>query len=293
MIVVTTPTGNVGAEVARLLARQQPVLPFRLAARHPKQLIQLYGSAVDIALFDFSDSSTWPQALAGISSLFLVCPQPGPGTVRTEILPFIDAAIQAGCQHIIFLSIVGAQRVKLIPHARIERYIEESGISYTLLRSAYFMQNFLRQAPTHNIDIVTRQEIFIPAGKGRLSLVDARDIAQIAVDICREPILHARCAYELLGSEALTMYEIADVFSTVLGRTVRYTHPSLPLFWYRLRQRRVSWIVLFIMSVEYTLVCLGLSGKVGQVLEGLLQRSPTTFVQFVTDYRQRWLPQED
>jgi uncharacterized protein YbjT (DUF2867 family) len=291
MIIVTTPTGNVGSEVVRLLQEHVPVLPFRVAAHTPEKILQLYGEKVSSARLDFDDAATWTGALEGVSILFLVCPQPDPQTIRTQMLPFIDTAVQAGCQHIIYQSVPGADHVKILPHYQIERHIEKSGISFTFLRPSYFMQNFLRKASTHGVDIATRQEIFIPAGKGRISLVDARDVAAVVVKICEDPSAYKDQGYYLTGSEALNMGEIASIFSQVFKEPVRNANPSLPRFWYRLRKRRVPWSLVFIMSVEYTLARLGKSHHLSDNVATFLGRSPRMLTQFITDNRQCWITQ--
>ena len=291
MIVVTAPTGNVGSEVTRLLITHTPILPFRIASHHPKQIQQIYGAEVPCTPLDFGDASTWHAALEGVSILFLVCPQPDPKVIRTQILPFIDAAIAEGCQHIIYLSVPGAGRTKIIPHYRIERYIESSHIAYTFLRPSYFMQNFIRKASTHGIDIATRHEIFIPAGRGRISLIDARDVAQVVIKICEKPDSYKKQSYNLTAAESLDLYEVAKTFSQVLNEPIRYTHPSLPRFWYRLRKRKISWLLLLVMTVEYVVASLGKSGETNNTLVEIIGRPPTTLAQFIKDNQSRWITQ--
>lgn len=62
--------------------------------------------------------------------------------------------------------------------------------------------------------------MFVPAGRGRTSFVDTRDVAQIAASVLTEPG-HETRAYELTGSEALSYDALAGTLSGVLGRAPR------------------------------------------------------------------------
>ena len=77
-----------------------------------------------------------------------------------------------------FLSVQGAERNLFIPHHKIERRLMSSGVPYTLLRPAYFMQNFTSML--HD-ELARRHRIFLPAGNARFTLVDVGDIARVAV----------------------------------------------------------------------------------------------------------------
>ena len=292
MLVVTGPTGNVGAEITDLLASDDPGFPFRVAAHNPDKLRDTYGPEIPTARFDYDDRSTWEAVLDGISILFLLFPLPQPKTVRTRMKPFIDAAIRAGCRHIVYVSVPGADSTsfgaRFVPHHQVERHIETSGAGYTFLRPSYFMQNLVRRISTHGVDIATRGEIFIPAGKGRTSFVDSRDVAAVALDVFKNPERHRNQGYTLTGERRLDFYEVAEVFSEVMGRPIRYTKPSMPQFWYRMARRGVSWDTILFMTIVYTLTRTSRNETLTDELPKLLGRPPTSLRQFVEDYLPRW-----
>lgn len=91
-------------------------------------------------------------------------------------------------------------------------------MEYTLLRASFFMQNLLE---VHRPDIVEHGEIFVPAGNGKTSFVDARDIGEAAAIVLTESG-HVNQAYDLTGPEALDYGEVATIFSDVLGRSITY-----------------------------------------------------------------------
>ena len=291
MIVVTTPSGTVGSEFVQLLVKQVPPLPFRLVTRTPEKLLSKYGADVAIASFDFADHTTWDAAFEGISILFLVVPKPDPREIRTNIFPLIDAAVRAGCQHILFLSTPGADKQKILPHYQVERYIETLEVAYTFLRASYFMQNLCGKSSTHGVDITTRNEIFIPAGRGKLSFIDTRDIAAVLLKICGNPEAHQRKAYLLSGRRGLDFFEVAEIFSQVMEHPIHYTHPSLPRFWVRMAKRGLPNGLILIMIVQYVAARLGYGNFPSDDVPHLLERLAIPMKQFVEDNKERWLTQ--
>jgi uncharacterized protein YbjT (DUF2867 family) len=289
MLVVTGPTGNVGAELAEaLVALGAAAPPYRLAAHDPDRVRGQHGHDVPVVAFDYDDRTTWTGALAGATSLFLLFPLPSPRTVRTRMKPFIDAAVAAGVDHIVYVSVPAAADVKRVPHYHVERLIEASGASYTFLRCGYFAQNLVRAISTHGVDIVLRDEVFVPARSSRTCMLDSRDVAQVALEVVREPAHHRDRAYALTGAEVLDFGEVAEVLSEVLERPIRYADPKLLAYWWRLRRRGVTWDTVAFMTIVYTLTRRGVNSKVTDTVEQLIGRAPTSFDSFARAYRWRW-----
>lgn len=280
-ILVTGATGNVGAEVIRLLHESD--CEVYAAVRNPDSAKQILGSNVNCVAFDFTNPDTFAPAFTGVNKLFLVRP-PALANVSQQIAPALDAAKRAGVEQIVFLSILGADRNRIVPHAAIERYINQIGIPATFLRASFFMQNL---NTTHREEIKTRGELFLPAGNGKTSFIDVRDIAAVAVRTLIEDG-HTTQAYALTGAEALTYYEVADIFTAVLGKPIRYTNPSLLKFIFQTR-RRLPLNFVLIMAAIYTTARLGLAGGITSDVEQLLNRPPLTMRQYIEDYREFWL----
>ena len=110
-------------------------------------------------------------------------------------------------------------------------------MNWTLLQGAVSSCKTCIGPSLHGIDIVERNELFVPAGNGRTSFIDARDAADVAAQALTAPDVHRDTVYHLTGSAALTMTEVADALTTVLGFAVTYTHPGLMRFATRLRGR--------------------------------------------------------
>ncbi len=281
MILITGATGNVGGPLAALLhAQGQPV---RAAVSSPQSVARLGDPTLPWAVLDFEDPRTFADALIGVDRLFLMRP-PQMADVEKSIRPLIDYAAGAGVRHIVFLSLIGAEKNKVVPHAKIEALLKAGPASYTLLRAGFFMQNL---TTTHRQDIVDHDDIFIPAGKGKTAFVDTRDLAAVAALALTEGG-HENKAYPLTGSEALDYYAAAGVLSEVLGRRITYSDPSPLAFAYRMRQRGAGWSYIGVMSAIYMTTRLGMAATVYPQLAELLRRPPITLRQFAGDEAYVW-----
>ncbi len=280
-ILVTGATGNVGSEVLRLLRdRGQPV---RAALRHPATA-GVADDAVESVRFDFGRPETYGAALRDVDKLFLVRP-PDLADTRKYFDPFIAAARDAGVGHVVFLSLLGAERIRVVPHRRIERSLEASGMAWTFLRASFFMQNL---STVHRAEIRERGEIFVPAGRGRTSFIDGRDIAAAAAKALTESGHEGR-AYPLTGGEALDYYQVARVFTEVLGKRIVYANPSAPRFAARMRGRGHPPGLVLVMMGIYLTARLGLAAMVTGDTATLLGRAPTTMREFAADYKACWM----
>jgi uncharacterized protein YbjT (DUF2867 family) len=287
-ILVTGATGNVGKEVVRLLSELD--YPVTAAVRNPIEASKNLSNKVRCVSFDFNNPETFADAFAGINKLFLVRP-PAIADIN-RITPALNAAKQAGIEEIVFLSIIGADKNKIVPHYKIERAIEQLNIPVTFLRCSFFMQNL---NTTHREDIRLRDRLFMPAGNGKTSFIDVRDIAAVAVKILTESPepskekLSSNRAYDLTGVAALAYAEVATIFTTILGRPIQYTNPSIPIFiWQMVRQGFPLQFVLVMVGI-YTTTRFGLADLVTLDVRQLLDRSPISIDRYVEDYRQCWL----
>ncbi|GAB1814637.1 NAD(P)H-binding protein [Mycobacterium sp. MUNTM1] len=288
VLLITGPSGNVGREVVDILRAKPPGGPWRVASRHPDQLRDSLAGAAQVCRFDLFDRSTWAETLRGVDTLFLLFPLPGNRAARTAVIPFVEFAEHAGCRHVVYVSVFGADRAAFIPHYKVEAALKASSMSWTLLRCGFFMQNLHRSISTHGSDIVERGELFIPAGRGRTSFLDARDAADVAARALSNPAAHRNAIYHLTGPAALTMSEVAAALSAVLGHPVTYTRPGLMRFAIRLRRRGVGWDAIGFMAAVYTLTRLGQNQPITDDVQRLLGRPPRTLEQFLRDSAWRW-----
>ncbi len=281
-ILITGATGNVGVEVVKALQSYQADI--RVAARHVDSARAKLGNGIGYVRFDFERPETYAAAFHDVRRLFLVRP-PHISDVSRHIAPAIRAAYDTGVEQIVFLSLLGVEKNRVVPHAKIEQAIQAAGVSWTFLRCSFFMQNL---NTTHRDELRDASEIFVPAGFGKTSFIDVRDIGLIGAKALIEDG-HGNKAYDLTGTEALTYDDVAAALSTALGRPIRYTNPSLLAFVTRWLARGTPLSFALVMAAIYTTARLGLAGYVADDVERLLGRKPITLAQYAEDYRSSWL----
>lgn len=277
LIGVTGAPGNVGTPLVRaLLARDAQV---RVLARRPEQARAAFADApeVEVRRLEFGDRRSYVEAFRGVDRLFIVRP-PQLSQVRRDMVPALDVALGAGVTQMVLLSLQGAERLPFVPHAQLEAYLRESGAGYTFLRPSFFMQNLT----TMHLPELRRGEVHVPAGQGRTSFIDVRDIAEVGALVLTEPGHEGR-AYELTGSEALTYAEVAARLSAATGRSIRYTDPSPLAFFRHMRARGISTGQILVMEAIYATARFGLAARVTPETAQLLGRPPRSFDDFARD----------
>jgi len=268
---------QVGGEIARQLSAAG--VPFRVGFRRPETA--QFPERVEVVRFDVHDPGTF-DVFTGVQRLFLLWP---PGTdVRRDLLPLLKVVQSSGVKQVVFLSILGAENVGVLPHRHVERWLEDSGLDWVFLRASYFMQNL---SGVHRDDIRLRHEVFLPAGNGKTSFVDVRDVAAVGVMALLEG--HRQVAYALTGGAALDYAEVARILSVTLGRRVTYTNPSPWRFIQVSRARGVKTAFALFMLAEYTVARFGLAARVTDDTRRILGREPITLRQFAEDHRETWL----
>jgi uncharacterized protein YbjT (DUF2867 family) len=284
-ILVTGATGNVGSELVKNLHRQGHRVRATVLAKSEETRVP--DADIPWVRFDFGDQGTYREAFAGVDRLFLMRP-PAISDINRYIRPAIAYAGSAGVRQITFLSLVGAEKNRFVPHAKVEALLKAADVHYTMLRCGFFMQNL---STTHAAEIRDDDEIFVPAGRGKTAFIDVRDIAAVAARTLTETG-HENKVYTLTGSEALDYEQVADIMSEVLGRKIRYANPSLPRFAWRLWRRGYPLRYVGVVSAIYTTTRFGLAETVAPDTGELLGRAPIRLRRFVEDYRTRWHPAE-
>ena len=274
-------TGNVGQEVVKcLLEQNQDVVAATSNENHAKKVL---GENTPTVLFDFGDQGTYAESFENVEKVFLIRP-PQISDVKQYIEPVIDHMAKAGVKQIVFLSLIGVEKNTIVPHHKIEKYIESSGISYTFLRPSFFMQNL---NTTHRLEIKEENEIFVPVGKAKTNFIDVRDIGAVAAKVLIEDGYQNQ-AFEITGSEALTYEEVATLFTEILGRKIAYTNPSLVKFFLSNREKGIPLPFIVVMAGLYTSTRFGMAKKSTQTVKELLGRDPISMKEYISDYKDTW-----
>jgi len=225
MILVTGSTGRPGSAVIREFVRSGR--PVRALVRTPEKAAALpVALNVEIVHGDMLWPETLTDALAGVQRILMISGA-GPNMLETQAT-FIDAARNAGVAHIVKFS--GGDSVdgfdperfrSTRSHEQIQRYLQASGLAWTMLRPSQFMEVYLEEIPT----IASTGTLELPLGTARLAPVSIDDIAAVAHRVLTSSGHEGR-TYSMTGPQALTMGEIAGAIADAIGKPVRYLDVS-------------------------------------------------------------------
>ena len=218
MILLTGATGTVGFEVAKLL--DQKGVSAKALVRSPEAAEKLAGlSHIIPVMGDLDAAASVAAALAGVEAAFLLTKSSE--RAESQQLGFVAAAKAAGVRHIVKFSQVHADVASPVRflryHAVVEAAIKASGMAYTFLRANLFMQEML----AFREPIRQQGRIFAPIGEAPVSLVDVRDLAEVAV-AALTGAGHDNKSYDLTGPEALSHAELADQIGRAIGRRIEH-----------------------------------------------------------------------
>ncbi len=272
-IAVTGATGVLGGFVARNLAEHG--VSQRLLVRTPSKAPDLPDTTVH--QFSYSDQSAATAALNGVHTLFMVSASESADRLDQH-RSFVDAAVAAGVQHIVYTSFIAASPDATFTLARdhyvTEEYIKASGISWTFLRDSFYI-DFMEALVGE--DGVIRG----PAGDGRCAIVAREDVARAAAAVLVAPDAHEERTYDITGPEALTMDEVAATISRVRDRSVKFHDETLEeAYASRSTYGAPDWQLDAWVST-YTAIGTNVMAPVSTAVEDLTGQAPLTLEEFL------------
>ncbi len=219
MIVVTGATGELGSLVINALLRKTPADQIVAAVRTPAKAEAIAAMGVQVREADYSRPETLTPALAHVDTLLLISSsEVGSRVPQHEAV--INAAKAVGVGRIVYTSLLHADTSTLAlatEHIATERYLQASGLPYTILRNGWYIEN-----QTAALAAALEQGAFIGASKeGRFAGATRADFADAAVAVLLGTS-HANQIYELAGDTAYTRSELAAEVSQQVGRTIGY-----------------------------------------------------------------------
>ena len=219
--------------------------------------------------FDWEDSSTWSSAIKGVSSAYVTY-QPDLAMPYAEavIKEFVCLAQQSGLKHIVLLSGRGEDGAE-----RAEKILQDSGISWNIVRCNWFCQNF---SESFMIEGILAGELVLPAGETVEPFVDADDIADVVVAVLTQPG-HKNKLYELSGPRPMTFSQCIKEISDALARPVKFTTVSVDDYINLLREQGVPNDMQWLLRALFTEVFDGRNSTVTTGVEEVLNRPATDF----------------
>jgi len=291
-ILVTGATGTVGSEVVKQLVSSPSSSGYNIirAAVHSQNKADRFRQyrGVEIVNMDYNKPETIADALNHVNKLFLLTlPSPNMADISSSLVK--EAKKRNDLKHIVKLSVLEADAEPGTTigrlHRQEEKIIEESGIPYTFLRSGAFMRNFVN---FFGQTIKNESAFYLPAGDGRVSFVDVRDIAAVATEILLTKSNGSQQqknkAYDITGHDALSYSQAAEILSGGIGKKISYIDIGEEDARRGMKKMGMEdWLIDAIMEFYY-IIRTGHASRTTNAIEQITGRKPVSFEQFVRDY---------
>ena len=217
MILVTGASGKTGKAIVQALATMESVYAFVHREESVSDLKSL--GAVKVIVGDLRDETAIRTAMQNIRAIYHICPNMIPDEKVIGNL-VISEARKARVEHFVYHSVLHPQIEEMNHHwqkLRVEEMLFESGIPFTILQPAPYMQNLLANWKSIIDDGILRVPYSI---ESKFSFVDLADVAEAAKIVLTEST-HQNAIYELAGTIPASHVEVAKIFSKVLKRDVK------------------------------------------------------------------------
>lgn len=282
-ILITGATGTVGSEVVKQLSAKGENIIVKAAARSATDNTFENLNRVQVVQLDYDKPDSLAVALKGVDKLFLLTPFQSNMVDLTSNL--VSEAKKAKVKYIAKQSVMGADAEPGITpgrlHRQAEKIIEESGIPFTFLRPNFFMQNFVNY---YSNLIRSQGAFYIPAGDAKVSFVDVRDIAAVAVKSLINDNQQKGRAYNITGGEALSYGQAAEILSKAVGKKINYVNVTDQDARNGMKDMSMDEWTIKSMIELFEITRAGYVSEISPIVEQVTGNKPITFSQFANDY---------
>jgi len=282
-ILITGATGTVGSEVVKQLSAKGENIIVKAAARSATDNTFENLNRVQVVQLDYDKPDSLAVALKGVDKLFLLTPFQSNMVDLTSNL--VSEAKKAKVKYIAKQSVMGADAEPGITpgrlHRQAEKIIEESGIPFTFLRPNFFMQNFVNY---YGNLIRSQGAFYTPAGDAKVSFVDVRDIAAVAVKSLINDNQQKGRAYNITGCEALSYGQAAEILSKAVGKKINYVNVTDQDARNGMKDMSMDEWTIKSMIELFEITRAGYVSEISPIVEQVTGNKPITFSQFANDY---------
>lgn len=234
--------------------------------------------------FDWEKPETWRRCLEGMTQVYVnFAPDLAMPKARQSITEFTDLAYRMGIQKLVLLSGRGEEEALAC-----EQIIRFSGMDWTIVRSAWFNQNFSEGAFRN---MVQEGEIALPTGGTREPFVDVHDVVDVIIAALTEEG-HEGKTYETTGPRLLGLEDIAEELSSALGRTITFADIPHDVFLEGIEDMGMPAELVWLMDYLFATVMDGRNEKIGYGVQEALGRPPRDFRDYasMTSLTGVWTP---
>ena len=276
---ITGATGNVGMAIIRCLfmncVEEQIVAGVRNIPEAKRKFAE--NKKLEFVRFNFENPETFKKALENIDLVFLLRP-PHISDVDRYFKPLIEAISQAGIQKVIFLSVQGAEKSKVIPHNKIEKLIIQAGITFIILRPSYFMQNL---TTTLLKNIQEKRKIILPAGNAKFNWIDIENIGEAVAVLVGKFQKYCNRAIEMTGYENKTFSEVVKLINQHSASKVEFVDVNPFLFFRMKKQEGMNKGMIMVMILLHFIPRFQKEPRISDFYEKLTGKKPIGLNEFI------------
>ena len=278
MILITGATGKTGAATAKSLGEKGET--FRALIRNEEKKEGLESLGGEVVIGSIENTEVVNQSMQGVKTVLVLLPNSESQLALEKQL--VDSAKQAGVERIVKMSSIEATPDATSPipklHLESEEYIKQSGLAWTMIKPNFYMQNLLASAGT----IKEQGKIFLPMGDGKTGMIDTTDVGKVLAKVLSEDG-HESMNHEITGPEILSFYEVAEIFSQVLGKQVDYVDVPMDAYKETLGQFLTNqWHLDAVIDLFKGIAEGGIEDKTDTFSE-LIEETPKSLSQFLAE----------
>ena len=276
MILVTSAYGHVGSEIVKALASRS--LPVRAFGHAGNANASNKISGIDYVDGDFFDPPILRSAFNGVDQVFHIGPPESPGEFAIG-QAMINLAAEFKIRQFVYFSVIHPYIAALAHHQTkllVQQYLVDSGVPYTILQPTIFLQTAGIEKVIQGGPWKVPYSIDMP-----MSYIDLDDVAEAAVIVLTES-KHLRATYELVGTDPISVREMAEVVSNQTGRNIEAETISPESIVNHFPRTSVP-EAYKANDLEHMMVYYNRHGLTGNsyVLESLLGRAPNTLISYL------------
>lgn len=278
MILLTGATGKTGSATAKAL--NEKGITFRALIRNEEKRGDIESLGGEVVIGSIENKEAVDQSMVDVETALILLPNSENQLSLEKQL--VDSAKQAGAKRVVKMSSIEATPDATSPipklHLESEEYIKQSGLSWTMIKPNFYMQNLLASAGT----IKDQGKIFLPMGEGKTGMIDTTDVGKVLAKVLSEDG-HESMNHEITGPEILSFYEVAEIFSKGLDKQVDYVDVPLAAYKETLGQFLTNqWHLDAVIDLFKGIADGGIEEKTDTYSE-LMGESPKSLSEFISE----------
>jgi uncharacterized protein YbjT (DUF2867 family) len=234
-VLVVGASGFLGAEICKQLrAKNLIVKGLVRSATDPAKTEQLTNLGVRLFQGDVRNKGTLIKAMEGVKTVISTVSsmpfsyKPGENDIQLVdedgMINLIDACKTTGVNHFIYTSFsknINLEFPLRNAKRKVEKYLQRSGLTYTILRPGYFMEVWL--SPATGFDALNGKVNICGAGINPVAYISIKDVAKFAVESISNPSA-INTILELGGPQNISPLDAVKIFENALRQTLEVQH---------------------------------------------------------------------